>query len=198
MAKTVVSAVKPGRQAFLALSVGLSCWCVPVLSLVSKLCAHHGAGGSASCARSWRSRVVCSARRYLQCLRLLRCFAPGSTARSAAHTFCPIRADAPLAIGHWRLYIDNGRCRWWRVATDKARSERSPAPSLVSDHISGPGVVPARARTQNPVKIAPLSPRLACSAVAVAGPFGSAPGDTLVIHWIHVSIFFPQQNVRRT
>ena len=66
--------------------------------------------------------------------------------------------------------------------------------------ITFPGLVlrNAAVRLANALKIALLSFGLLHKCICQTGPQAMRFEGAFVIHWIHVSIFFPQQNVRRT
>lgn len=104
------------------------------------------------------------------------------------------------------LYIDNGGCSlepWWRARSGGVRRRegcsacRLAWPRLVPDQSGGVTPRYPEARGPNPVKIALLWPWRA-SGTWPWPAFRLCLRGRFVIHWIHVSIFFPQQNVRRT
>jgi len=104
------------------------------------------------------------------------------------------------------LYIDNGGCSlepWWRARSGGVRRRegcsacRLAWPCLVPDQSGGVTPRYPEARGPNPVKIALLWPWRA-SGTWPWPAFRLCLRRRFVIHWIHVSIFFPQQNVRRT
>ena len=132
MAKTVVSAVKPGGQALQALLVGLSYWC----------------------------------------------FA--------------------LWVGGAVLYIDNGGLSLVRRHPCRAVACQPVWQSLVPDHHPGLGTPPCCGLFAKPGENSRFVALARVQRSCRGRPSGSAPGAAFVIHWIHVSIFFPQQNVRRT
>ena len=104
MAKTVVSAVKPGGQAMRPCPSG---FLVCASSLGSSAQILHKSPRRVHL----RSRVVCGVANtrnsYGYCC-FLRLAAHPVPQRPLAAPF----VQDPLAIGHWRLYIDNGGCPW--------------------------------------------------------------------------------------
>ena len=203
MAKTVVSAVKPGGQAMRPCPSGFLLFVLrPWDPLHKSLRRVH-----------LRSRAVCGVANtrnsYGYCCVNFSSSAPCSPSRSAAHTW-PARfvqrIPWALGIGHWRLYIDNGGCPWWgdcspAVGRGSHRGVQ-PVGCLSKPCARSPveGWCGARkgARSEpgeNSPFVAPARMQCACRG---RSSFGNAPGGAFVIHWIHVSIFFPQQNVRRT
>ena len=200
MAKTVVSAVKPGGQAMRPCLSGFLVCASPLGSSaqITAPCASAVSGGLRRC-------------KYSQLLRLLlrqlfQFSALQPIPIRSAHLASSIRAEDPLAIGHWRLYIDNGGCPWWgdcspAVGRGSHRGVQ-PVGCLSKPCARSPveGWCGARkgARSEpgeNSPFVAPARIQCACRG---RSSFGNAPGGAFVIHWIHVSIFFPQQNVRRT
>ena len=179
-----------------ALSVGLSCLCFAL----GILCTNHCAVCICGLGRSAALQILAIATAIAAF-----CALQPIPIRSA-HLASSIRAEDPLGIGHWRLYIDNGGCPWWgdcspAVGRGSHRGVQ-PVGCLSKPCARSPveGWCGARkgARSEpgeNSPFVAPARMQCACRG---RSSFGNAPGGAFVIHWIHVSIFFPQQNVRRT
>lgn len=103
-----------------------------------------------------------------------------------------------VLLGSWPLYIDNGGCSLERRHPCRAAACQPVWQSLVPDHPSGLGTPPCCGLFAKPGENSRFVALARVQRSCRGRPSGSAPGAAFVIHWIHVSIFFPQQNVRRT
>ena len=188
-----------------ALSVGLSCLCFAL----GILCTNHRAVCICGLGRSAALQILAIATAIAASIfPVQRLAAPPDPLRTLGQ-LDSCRGSLghwALGIGHWRLYIDNGGCPWWgdcspAVGRGSHRGVQ-PVGCLSKPCARSPveGWCGARkgARSEpgeNSPFVAPARIQCACRG---RSSFGNAPGGAFVIHWIHVSIFFPQQNVRRT
>ena len=137
----------------------------------------------------------------------LSCLVGGTGAATAAGTSGKAGASC-TGSRNQRVFIDNGHLPrsfwqgrlspWVACITPCGAGRGQSGKSLVPSHSAVQLHRRATACSPNPVKIASLCFGERRGPHCQSRPAGHTPRVSLSIYWFHVSIFFPQQNVRRT